>query len=61
MPRPQHKNEAIIGLSSHPSRQSLCFDSKLVVVVVVIRDRKQTDAAAERRRSHSNFHLIKSD
>ena len=30
------KNKAIIRLSSHPSRQSLCFDSKLVVVVVVI-------------------------
>ena len=36
MPRPRHKNKAIIRLSSHPSRQSLCFDSKLVVVVVVI-------------------------
>ena len=36
MPRPRHKNKAIIGLSSHPSHQSLCFDSKLVVVVVVI-------------------------
>ena len=36
MPRPRHKNKAIIRLSSHPLRQSLCFDSKLVVVVVVI-------------------------
>ena len=36
MSRPRHKNKAIIRLSSHPSRQSLCFDSKLVVVVVVI-------------------------
>ena len=36
MPRPRHKNKAIIRLSSHPSRQSLCFDSKLVAVVVVI-------------------------
>ena len=35
-PRPQHKNKAIIRLSSHPSLWSLCFDSKLVVVVVVI-------------------------
>ena len=31
--RPRHKSKAIIRLSSHPS---LCFDSKLVVVVVVI-------------------------
>ena len=30
------QNKAIIRVSSHPSRQSLCFDSKLVVVVVVI-------------------------
>ena len=36
MPRPRHKNKAIIRLSSHPSHQSLCFDSKLVVIVVVI-------------------------
>ena len=36
MPRPRHKDKAIIRLSSHPSRQSLCFNSKLVVVVVVI-------------------------
>ena len=36
MPRPRHKNKVIIRLSSHPSRQSLCFDSKLVIVVVVI-------------------------
>ena len=36
MPRPRHKNKTIIRLSSHPSRQSLCFNSKLVVVVVVI-------------------------
>ena len=36
MPRPRHKNKAIIRLSSHPSRYSLCFDSKLVVVVVII-------------------------
>ena len=36
MPRPRHKNKAIIRLTSHPSRKSLCFDSKLVVVVVVI-------------------------
>ena len=35
-PRPRHKNKAIIMLSSHPSLQSLSFDSKLVVVVVVI-------------------------
>ena len=36
MPRPRDKNKAIIRLSSHPSRYSLCFDSKMVVVVVVI-------------------------
>ena len=36
MLRPRHKNKAIKRLSSHPSRWSLCFDSKLVVVVVVI-------------------------
>ena len=36
MPRPRHKNKAIIRSSSHPSRQSLCFDLILVVVVVVI-------------------------
>ena len=35
-PRPRHKNKEIRRLSSHPSRKSLCFDSKLVVVVVVI-------------------------
>ena len=35
MPRPRHKNKAIIRLSSHPLRLSLCFNSKLVVVVVV--------------------------
>ena len=34
--RPRHKNKAIMRLSSHPSRYSLCFDSKLVVVVVPI-------------------------
>ena len=36
MPRPRHENGAIIMLNSDPSLQSLCFDSKLVVVVVVI-------------------------
>ena len=36
MPRPRHINKAIIRLSSHPSHKSLCFGSKLVVVVVVI-------------------------
>ena len=36
MPRPRQINKAIIRLNSHPSRKSLCFDSKLVVVVVVI-------------------------
>ena len=36
MPRPQQIDKAIIRLSSHPSRKSLCFDSNLVVVVVVI-------------------------
>ena len=36
MPRPRHKDNPIIRLSRHPSRSSLCFDSKLVVVVVVI-------------------------
>ena len=36
MPRLWHENKSIIRLSSHPSHQSLCFDSKLVVVVVVI-------------------------
>ena len=30
------KNKAIICFSSHPSHKSLCFDSKLVVVVVEI-------------------------
>ena len=35
-PRPGHKSKAIIRLSSHPSRKSLCFDFKLVVVVIVI-------------------------
>ena len=33
---PRHKNKAIIRSSSHPSRESLPFDSKLVAVVVVI-------------------------
>ena len=36
MPRPRHKNKVIIRLSRHSSHQSLCLDSKLVVVVVVI-------------------------
>ena len=36
MPRPRQINKAIIRLSSHPSHKSLCFDSKLSVVVVVI-------------------------
>ena len=36
MPRPRHINKAIIRLSSYSSRKSLCFDSKLAVVVVVI-------------------------
>ena len=36
MPRPRQINKAIIRLSSHPSRKSLCFNSKLSVVVVVI-------------------------
>ena len=35
MPPPRHINKAIIRLSSHPSRKSLCFDTKLAVVVVV--------------------------
>ena len=36
MPRPRHINKAILKLNSHPSRKPLCFDSNLVVVVVVI-------------------------
>ena len=36
MPQQRHINKAIVKLSSHPSRKSLCFDSKLVVVGVVI-------------------------
>ena len=36
IPRPRHKNKAIMCLSSHPSHKSLCFGSKLVVVVVEI-------------------------
>ena len=36
MPRARHKNKAIIRLSCDPSRLSLCFYSKLVVIVVVI-------------------------
>ena len=34
--RPRHKNKAITWSSSHPSHESLYFDSKLVVVVVEI-------------------------
>ena len=30
------KNKAIMCLSSHPSHQSICFDSKLIVVVLEI-------------------------
>ena len=51
MPRPRHKNEAIIRLNSHPSHQSLCFDSKLVVVVVVI-------GLMETRLKRLTFYLI---
>ena len=35
-PRPRHKKQSNYCLSSHPSHWSLCFDSKLVVVVVEI-------------------------
>ena len=35
-PRPRHINKVISKLSIHPSCKSHCFDSKLVVVVVVI-------------------------
>ena len=34
---------------------------KILVMVIIIRDLKQTDAAAEKRQSHSNLHSIKSD
>ena len=43
MPRSRHINKAIIKLNSHPSRKSLCFDSKLVVVVVVVVETRLND------------------
>ena len=34
--RPRHKKQRNYMLSSHPSHQLLCFDSKLVIVLVEI-------------------------
>ena len=54
MPRPRHKNKAIIRVSSHPSFQSLCLDSKLVIVVVVTGFKLQLHNAIYWLRFYSN-------